>query len=128
MTLSVLRGRLALCRLEPDAAIPVWATRGRFWSVTRTSDELSVICDERTVPSDVKSKGGWRALKLHGPFDFSAIGVLRPIVDVLAHAEISILATATFDTDYVLVSEDSLASACDVLRAAGYTLLEDHGS
>jgi hypothetical protein len=125
MTLSVLCERFAVCRLDPDAALPAWATSGRWFSVTRTHEELSLICEERHVPPGVRSAGGWRALRFHGPFDFSEIGVLLPIVAVLARAEISMLALATFDTDYVLLPDDRLPSARAALRAAGHTVEEE---
>jgi hypothetical protein len=64
-------------------------------------------------------------LKLHGPFDFAKVGVLLPIVAVLAQAEISMLAVATYDTDYVLLRNDRLSSARDALRAAGHTVEEE---
>jgi predicted amidohydrolase len=124
MTLSVLREPLAVCRLGPDAALPAWALEGDFSSVIRTADELSVICEEGRVPADVRVDKGWRALKLNGPFDLSAAGVLAPIVGILARAEISVLPLATFDTDYVLVREDRLTPARGQLEAAGYRVLD----
>ena len=39
MELRVLPGVFAVCRLPPDAPSPE-----RFWSLSRTDDELSVIC------------------------------------------------------------------------------------
>jgi hypothetical protein len=122
VTLSILRERLAVCRLAPDAALPAWATGDGFWSVTRTADELSVICDEGRIPADVQCEKGWRAIKLHGPFGFDEVGVLLPIVATLARAEIGILPLATFDTDYVLVKADRLPLARKRLEAAGYRL------
>lgn len=124
MTLSILRERLAVCRLAPDASIPAWATGDGFWSVTRTTDELSVICDEERIPADVRCEKGWRALKLHGPFGLDEVGVLLPIVATLARAEIGILPVATFDTDYVLVRAEHLPPARERLEAAGYRLSE----
>ena len=128
MTLSVLAERLAVCRLDPQAELPAWATAGALWSVTRTADELSVICEDQRVPADLCSERGWRALMVHGPFDFSEIGVLLPIVAVLARAEVSVLVISTFDTDYVLVGQDLLSTACAALQSAGYELEQARGS
>jgi len=124
MELSVLPQRLAVCRLEADDAVPGWAGRSGLWSVTRTPDELSVVCDERDVPDGVRHEGGWRALKLHGPFAFSEVGVLAPIAVALARAEVPILALATFETDYVLVPEERLETARLALVAAGYGVID----
>ena len=120
MKLTVLRPRLAVCRLAPDAALPGWARGTGLWSVTRTADELSVICDEQRVPEDVQSEDGWRAIRLEGPFELSEVGVLLPVVATLADAGVSLLPLGTYDTDYVLVKEQRLEHATQQLEAAGH--------
>ena len=84
LRLSVLEERLAVCRLDPQAEIPAWATNAPFFSLTRTADELSVVCPERSVPAGVAHEGGWRALKLEGPFDFGLVGILASVAVPLA--------------------------------------------
>lgn len=120
LQLRVLDDRLAVCRLAANASIPAWVFSSGFCSVTRTSDELSVVCAQDRVPSDVRSEPGWRALMLVGPFEFTLTGVLTAIVEPLAEAGVPIFAVSTFDTDYVLVKETSLESAAAALRAAGH--------
>jgi uncharacterized protein len=122
LTLSVLPEILAICRLDRDTAIPAWAT-GDFVSITRTNDELSIVCDERAVPSGVKADRGWRALKIEGPLDLSLTGVLASIAVPLAEARINIFAISTFDTDYVLVKADRVIEAIGELRSAGHPIL-----
>ena len=102
----------------------MWAT-GRFVSITRTSDELSIVCAERDVPLGVKVDRGWRALKIEGPLDLSLTGVLASIAVPLAEAKINIFAISTFDTDYVLVKADRVAEAIGVLRNAGHYVISD---
>lgn len=119
--LLLLPQRLAVCRLAPDAAIPSWAA-GPFFSITRTADELSVVCPEDAVPADVRCESGWRAFQVAGPLDFSLTGILAAIAAPLAAAGVSIFAVSTFDTDYVLVKEANLARAIDALREAGHPL------
>ena len=48
--------------------------------------------------------------------------MLLQIAAPLAAAGISILAMATFDTDYVLVQETQLARVVAALREAGHTV------
>lgn len=122
LDLSVLGETLAICRLAPDAAIPGWLPRAGFLSLTRTPDELSIVCRESAVPAGVTGpvSRGWRALKVEGPLDFSLTGVMASLAAPLAEAEISLFAIATYDTDYVLVSAVNLPLALDVLRAAGH--------
>lgn len=120
LRLSVLGERLAVCRLDPQAELPQWATAAPFYSVTRTLEELSIICSERFIPDGVKHEGGWRALKLEGKFDFGQVGVLASVVVPLAEAGVSIFAVSTFDTDYALVKEAQLDVAVAALRDHGH--------
>ncbi len=125
LTLSVLPGDYAVCQLAPSAALPGWATAGDLFSVTRTPDELSVVCAAAQVPADVRHTPGWAALKLHGPFDFTLTGILAGVLNPLHRAGVGIFALSTFDTDYVLVQATQLGEAVSTLREAGYAVLDD---
>ncbi len=120
LRLSVLEERLAVCRLEPRAEIPAWATSAPFFCVARTPDELSVVCPEEHVPAGITCERGWRALKLQGPFGFELTGVLASVAAPLARCEVGILTIATYDTDYVLVKEEQLDPAIAALRERGH--------
>ncbi|MEM7483111.1 MAG: ACT domain-containing protein [Acidobacteriota bacterium] len=120
LDLTVLPGRWAVCRLAPDAAIPEWAEGGTFASITRTAAELSILCPENAVPADVRHQGGWRLIRFAGTFAFDQTGVLASVTGPLAAAEVGILAVATFDTDYLFVSQENLPRALDTLREAGH--------
>lgn len=122
-TLHLLAGSLAICRLAPDAAEPDWLVATSFRSVTRTPEELSIVCDAGVVPPDVPAVGDWRALRVAGVIDFGETGVLASIASPLATAGISLFAVSTYDTDYVLVRAGDLDRAVDALRAAGFVLL-----
>jgi hypothetical protein len=110
-TLSVLPERFAICRLAPETPIPHWATSSEatFLSITRTPDELSIMCPQQHVPAGVTADTDWRCLKLEGPFDLDEPGVLAALVMPLAQAGISVFAVATYDTDYLLVNHLELA-------------------
>jgi uncharacterized protein len=123
LRLSVLDDRLAVCRLNAGAEIPAWATVTPFFSVTRTADELSVVCPEAHVPAESTCERGWRALRFEGPFEFGLVGVLSSVAAPLAQSEVSILAIATYDTDYVLVQESQLDVAARALRERGHEVL-----
>lgn len=120
--LRFLHTRFAVCRLEPLSDVPPWAMRGEFFSVTRTEDELSVVCDEGAVPEGAVCAKGYAALKVLGPLDFSLIGILSSISAVLAGAGVSIFAVSTYDTDYILMRETDRAAAQDALHSAGYII------
>ena len=126
-TLSLISEVLAIVRLEPVAAVPDWAMQGAFFSITRTHDELSIVCEDSHVPKGVESQRGWRALKVQGPFALSEVGVLASLATPLAIAGVSVLAIATYDTDYLLVSGTQLAAAIAALREAGHQIKETKG-
>jgi hypothetical protein len=121
MNLSLSNDRLAVCQFAPDAHVPAWAvTQNAFCSITRTSEELSIVCLETIVPAEVKQVAGWRMFKVRGRLDFGLTGVLASIATPLDRAGISIFAIATFNTDYVLVTDANVAEAVKALEAAGH--------
>jgi uncharacterized protein len=120
LNLSLLPDHYAICRLPADSAIPDWASVGLFISVTRTVDELSITCPQVSVPADVQHEGGWRILKLEGPFDLALTGILAPIATALAQAQVNIFALSTYDTDYVLVKDAKLAEAIKAIEVLGH--------
>ena len=120
LTLLLLDGRFAVCRLAAADEVPAWAGDGTFTSVTRTRDELSVVCAEAAVPEGIRSEGGWRVFRMEGPLDFGMTGILASVAVPLAGAGVSIFAVSTFDTDYVLVKEGEVPRAIAALRVAGH--------
>jgi len=117
-----LPGPYAVVRLAPTSPIPDWATKGEFTSITRTADELSIVCPADTLPRDVDTPHHWICLKLEGPFPFSQTGVLLSFIEPLSNNGVPIFAISTYDTDYVLIPEEH-ARALDILRDAGHQLL-----
>ena len=111
---------LAVCRLDPAAPVPDWATRGGFHAVTRTPRELSIVCATADVPAGVRAEKGWRCFALRGPIAFEETGVLSSIAAPLAAAGIGIFALSTFDTDYVLVKSENAEAARRALESAGH--------
>jgi enamine deaminase RidA (YjgF/YER057c/UK114 family) len=117
MNVVVLEETLAICRLDPSNRIPSWALELHegFVSITRTKEELSIVCPQEAVPPDTRVEEDWRALKVPGPIPFSQTGVLANLANPLAKAGISIFAIATYDTDYVLVRQRDLPRALEAL-------------
>jgi hypothetical protein len=120
--LSLLPEKFTICRLAPDAAVPEWATRGQYFSITRTSEELSVIAETVLIPERLRTEVSWRVMKVHGPFNLSEVGVLASLVAPLAAAGVSVFTISTFDTDYLLVQSIQLLEAVTALRNAGHTV------
>lgn len=122
LTLTILPQRLALSRLTPEESPPAWIFAQSFWSVTHTSQELSIVAPEAAFPAEWKIEGGWRALQVQGPLDFDLTGILSSISAPLASANIPIFAISTFDTDYILVKQNKLEIAKIVLVKNGFTI------
>ncbi len=124
LTLSLLPGEFAVCRLDARAAIPAWAVGHALFAIVRTSEETSVVCPSSAVPEGVVAERGWRCLKVHGPLVFEQVGVLASLAVPLARAGVSIFAISTYDTDYLLIKGHDLPTALAALRQAGHRVDE----
>jgi hypothetical protein len=124
VTLQQLHGSYAICRLSPGETLPPWVTQSRFFSITRTPAEFSIVCDVEAVPAGVKADAPWLVLAVRGPLDLSMTGVLSGLTTPLAAAGVSIFAVSTFDTDYLLVRQHDGDRARRVLRDAGHEVLD----
>jgi len=124
LTLRILPGRFAICRLDPGAAVPEFLTGPPLWSATRTADELSLVLPEQNVPPDWQAERGWKCLQVQGPLPFELTGIMAGLSASLASAGVSLFAISTYDTDYVLVREKDLPASRRALSASGYVLTE----
>ncbi|SNT26361.1 hypothetical protein SAMN05446037_10673 [Anaerovirgula multivorans] len=125
LTMKLLKEKYGVCRLEKTDPIPEWGRNSDFYSITKTSDELSIVCPQDSIPNDIKCEKDWRVLKVEGPLDFSLIGILASISDILAQKEISIFAISTYDTDYILVKDKEIDKAISALVNEAYEILKD---
>jgi hypothetical protein len=112
-----------VCRLEAHAPIPAWTRGPSFVSITRTPDELSIVCEEANVPRGHRAERGYAMLMIEGPLAPEMVGVLVSLITPLAQVGVSIFAVSTFDTDYVLVRASQLDRALDAIRAGGHTVM-----
>jgi hypothetical protein len=130
LTLTLLPDALAVCQLPAGSAVPQWAVRARFFSITRAPDELSIVCDEGAVPAqDAQTDGakiecGWRAFKLEGPFDFALTGILLSVIKPLNDDGIPVFTLSTYNTDYVLVKDVMTQRAITALSRADHSVRE----
>jgi hypothetical protein len=124
LPMELLPGRFAICRLDPRRPVPTWATRGGFHSITRTAEELSIVCLQKNLPARQQAQRGWRLFRVKGPLEFSLTGILASLTAPLAAAGISIFSISTYDTDYLLVKSATLKVALVALRKAGHHIDE----
>jgi hypothetical protein len=116
LSLTVLSQRLAVCRLPPQSPTPVMPPQEFYWSLTRTPDELSLLCREEAAPAGAECERRWRAFRVEGPLAFGLTGILAALTVPLAERGIPVFALSTYDTDYLLVREEHLREAGQVLR------------
>ena len=122
LTFIVFSELFAVCKLDHNAPIPAWASAGTLFSITRTADELSIVCPQSLIPDVIRCERDWRCLRVAGTMEFSMIGVVASLSQPLADAGIGIFVTSTFDTNYLLVKENDLEKAVVALRAAGHAV------
>ena len=122
LSLSLMPHTYAVCQFHPDKHIPYWALLGDFVSLTRTHEELSIVCQQDNVPDEIRAERGWRCVQVQGAFDFTVAGVNASLAIPLAEADISVLAIATYATDYLLIQEENVERAIQVLEQAGHSI------
>ena len=115
LTLSILPEKLGICHFDKNSEIPDWAKNISFCSITRTKDELSIVCPQDKIPAGVMVERDWRAFKVQGPLGFTMAGIVASLAKPLADAEISIFYISTFETDYLLVKEENLERVKKIL-------------
>lgn len=124
LTMKLIKEKYGVCRLNKTESIPEWAKGSEIFSITKTLDELSIVCVQENIPNEIKCEKDWRILKVEGPLDFSLIGILTSISTILAQKSISIFAISTYDTDYILVKDKDIDSAIEALFNEGYEVIK----
>jgi len=122
LNLKLLKDKYSVCRLNKDDEIPKWIFNEEFFSITKTEDELSIVCLQDKIKEDIKCERDWKILKIEGPLDFSLIGILSKISTLMANNNISIFAISTYDTDYILIKEESIDKAIEILENNNYNI------
>jgi uncharacterized protein len=118
-----LEGNYSVCRLEARSAIPDWADGEGFVSISRSDDELSVVCRSERVPQEITQDGGWTCYKFIGPFAFDETGIVASVILPLSENGFGIFVVSTFDGDHLLLKSESRAAAEETLLAAGHRLM-----
>ena len=120
LQLRTVPGRYAVAQLPADAAFPTWADGPGLCALVRASDELSVVCLQERVPSDVRAERDWICLRTVGPFDFQAAGIVHALIQPLSTQGIGVFVVCTFDGEHLLIAARDEEKARGLLRAAGH--------
>lgn len=124
LSFTVHPERLAICRLPADAATPDWA-RGSFVTISRTANELSVVCAQRHVPTAVQQERDKVMFGIDGIVPMTTVGLLATLCGALAAADVPVFVISTFDTDYLLVGAAYFAAAVAALHGLGHQVRGD---
>lgn len=122
MRIRFLKEQFSVCKVADYSGVCL--DTGYCW-IGRTDEEKSLVCRTEDVPCNATERSdGWIAFRIEGTLDFSLVGILARIAQVLADRKIGIVALSTYDTDYVLIREERLTDAAQALRDAGYEVTE----
>lgn len=122
MELKKLRHKFSVCKVEDYSMVDF---NQEFCFTGRTEEENSLVCMTEHVPENATERDdGWRAFRIQGILDFSLIGILARIAGLLAQNEIGIFAVSTYNTDYILTKEENYEKALEILRQAGYQIID----
>jgi hypothetical protein len=124
LNIKLFNNKYGICQLKHDEDIPNWLNREHFYSITKTSDELSIVCVQDTIPNSIKCEKEWRLLKIEGKFDFSLIGILASLASILAKAGVGIFAISSYDTDYILVKDKDIEKAVRALSNGNHQVIQ----
>ena len=122
--LKILDGQFSIHRMSPDIVIPPQVYKSDFYSIVKTDDEVSIVCDSSIELRSEESNIGWTCFKFVGTLDFSLTGVLSRISSILADSKISIFALSTYNTDYILVESQNILETKKALIESGYIFYE----
>ncbi|MGW4485496.1 ACT domain-containing protein [Amycolatopsis sp. NPDC004368] len=123
LAIDVRPGDYSVVRLPADAPVPadlLDPAGPTLVSVTRTPEELSVICPTGREPSGGVVEHGWRLMSVRGPLEFTLTGVISALASELAAAGVALFSLSTFDTDHILVRAAELDRAVKAFRDAGH--------
>ena len=120
MEIEKLRESLSVCKVASvkDISLDVEPC-----FIVKTNEEISLVCPTQNVPlNTIAREDGWRGFKICGVLDFSLVGILAGISSILAEGKIGIFAISTYNTDYILVKDESFLRAEELLKNNGYTI------
>ena len=111
----------SVCKVKDYSLVDL---SGAYCFIEKTDEENSLVCLTEHVPENVTAReDGWKAFRVRGMLDFSLIGILAKLAALLAEHQISIFAVSTYNTDYILVKEESYEQTLDILSDAGYKIV-----
>lgn len=124
MQLELFKGNYAVCSLDSNVSSPIFVDTNDFYYITNIKDQLSLICSDENIPSDMEIDKEWKILKILEPLNLYLVGILNKIERILKDAKINIFEISTFDSDYILVKNKDIEYALKALTCNGYEIVQ----
>ena len=122
MEIKKLNQNFSVCKVMDYSLVNLNA---EYTFIEKTDEEKSLVCVTSDVPPNVIQRDdGWKGFRIQGILDFSLIGILAKIAEILAKNSISIFVISTYNTDYVLIKKENYQKALDILEHSGYEVVE----
>lgn len=121
LKLKKLNADFSVCKVKDYSQIDLSKD---FCFTAKTDEENSLVCQTKDVPKNTTERSDtWKAFRIdEGMLDFSLIGILSKIANLLAQEKIGIFAVSTFNTDYIFTKSENFEKALKVLESAGYEI------
>ena len=122
MEIKKLNQDFSVCKVMDYSLVNLNA---EYSFIEKTDEEKSLVCVTSDVPPNVIQRDdGWKGFRIQEILDFSLIGILSKIAEILAKNSISIFVISTYNTDYVLIKKENYQKALDILEQSGYEIVE----
>lgn len=115
--LESLKGEFSIYRMPVDTDHNFQELfKSEFVSITKTKDEISIVCNSKVSIPGAEIDPGWRTLRISGQLDTSLVGILYRLTAPLNRKGVSAFVISTFDTDYLMVKKEKYLIAVDALN------------
>lgn len=120
MKIQKMDGDFSICKVKDYSQTDF---NSEFCFTAKTDEENSLVCKTDCVPDNIiKCDNGWRAFRIKGILDFSLVGILHKISELMANYSIGIFAVSTYNTDYFFIKKKDYSKAITVLSENGYEI------
>jgi len=94
----------------------------KVFSIVRDKNEVTVVVREGFGLQSISEERFFRLVTFDVTLPFGLTGFLSHVSTLLANKDIPILAISAYSTDHILVREEDLDSAIEVLKKDGMTV------
>jgi hypothetical protein len=127
LSLHLLNETFTINKLPQFAEIPSILAKGEMCFISRTDEELTIVCPDFMAPNNVQQELGWRCIRVDATMKLEETGILAALVQPLADAGVAVFSFSTFNTDYLFVMEEQLVNAVQALQKAGHEFVHKEG-